>query len=87
MSEIRRVVGEWQRVHAELSSAQESLRRADPTFSGIEGDAPDELAAQVDRLQLEEEQALRAVHEALIARKAQGASGQGAEPGAGGKQA
>jgi len=86
MSEIRRAVGVWQRLYAQLSCAQESLRRADPTSSGIEGDAPDELAAQVGRLQVEEEQALRAVHDALMARKAQGAAAQAAEPGAG-KQA
>jgi hypothetical protein len=70
MYRVERAVSKWHRVYTELRAAQKSLGAADPVEAGDSMSAGQDLVAQVSRLQDEEEQALRAIHEALVAANA-----------------
>ncbi|HWI81021.1 hypothetical protein [Ramlibacter sp.] len=70
MYRIERAVSEWHRVYTALCAAQDCLRREGFAQPGGPMAAGQALVAQVDRLQDEEEQALRGIHEALLAAKA-----------------
>lgn len=70
MYRIERAANDWRRVYMRLSAAQDWLRHG-------EGPPPEDViasgndpAAEVSRLQCEEEQALRALDAALLAAKA-----------------
>jgi len=65
LDNIARAVREWHRVYGELSVARDRLRNEDSTLSGSPAAGPDDAAREVERLQTEEEVALRALRDAL----------------------
>lgn len=70
MYRIERAVSDWHRVYTRLCAAQDNLRRGEAPPPGDAMVADQDLTAKVDRLQDEEEQALRALNDALSAAKA-----------------
>ena len=65
MDNIARAVREWHRVYGLLSVARERLRNEDSTLSGSPAAGPDQVAQEVERLQNQEELALRVLRDAL----------------------
>ncbi len=80
MYRIERAVSEWHRVYNRLCAAQDCLRRGEGALPQESTTAGEDLISQLDRLQDEEEQALRAIDEALSAAKARLAA-NGQQPG------